>query len=147
MAEQSASGSRPTNNSLFQLLPCIWLRRFGGDFNPGRRRGGRRLKVLFLRGKQSGSRRYISVTQVVRRKPCARSFALDCVVRNKKNTLFDSAAPQSLEDLVADPRGQSDFRQCACDVCHRPVYALVYRRCDKGVDVSRIRPALNDCHA
>src|SRR5580692_11404207 len=79
---------------------------------------------------------------------CARSLCAGMRgAEIRENTLFDSADPKSLENLSADLRGQSDFRQCACDVCHRPVYALVYRRCDKGVDVARIWPALNDCHA
>src|SRR3984893_11051274 len=99
-------------------------------------------------GKQSGSRRYICVTQVVPQKLCARSLCAGMRgAEIRKNTLFDAAYPNSLDNLCADLRGQSDFGQCTCDVCHRPVYALVYRRCDKGVDVARIWPALNDCHA
>jgi len=70
-------------------------------------------------GKQSGSRRYICVTQVVPQKLCARSLCAGMGgAEIRKNTLFDSADPKSLENLSADLRGQSDFRQCACDVCH-----------------------------
>ena len=78
-------------------------------------------------------------------RPCASATSSWMVRKLRKSPLL--AESESLQKLSADLRGQSDFRQCACDVCHRPVYALVYRRCDKGVDVARIWPALNDCHA
>src|SRR5579863_4913348 len=36
---------------------------------------------------------------------------------------------------------------CRCDLCNRPAYASVYRGCQKGVYVARIRPAEHRRHA
>ena len=49
--------------------------------------------------------------------------------------------------LFASICGQIGFRACRCDVCNRPAYALVYRGCQKSVDVARIRPTDYDCHS
>src|ERR1700720_1374507 len=59
----------------------------------------------------------------------------------------ESARSESRQELFANIRGQIGFRACGCIICNRPAYALVYRGCDKGVDVAHIRPALHDCHA
>src|ERR1700681_3965675 len=61
---------------------------------------------------------------------------------------FESAESESLQNLFANIRGQSDFRMRTCDRCNRRAYAFVYRGCQKGVDLlARIRPAEHDCHA
>src|SRR5215469_281902 len=57
--------------------------------------------------------------------------------------LPDSAESESLQKLC----GHVGFRVCRHLVCNRPLYAFVYRGCDKGVDVARIGPVLHDCHA
>src|SRR5882762_3390873 len=56
------------------------------------------------------------------------------------------AESESLQKLVANIRGQIEFRACGFVICNRPAYALPYRGCDKGVNVALIRPALHDCH-
>src|SRR5260370_12434396 len=61
--------------------------------------------------------------------------------------LVESAASESLQNLVANIRGQIGFRACRCDICNRLVHALVCRGCQKGVDVARIRSAAHDCHS
>jgi hypothetical protein len=56
-----------------------------------------RLQALLPRGKQSGSRRYICVTQVVPQKLCARSpFALECVVRKLGKILYSTPLTPNL---------------------------------------------------
>src|ERR1700683_3018825 len=60
--------------------------------------------------------------------------------------LLESAESESLQKLIAIC-GHIGFRACGYDLCNRPAYALVYRGCQKGVDVARIRPAEYDCHA
>src|SRR5271169_1287219 len=60
---------------------------------------------------------------------------------------LESAESQSMQKLIANIRGQSDFRVCTCDVSNRRAYACVYRGCQKGVDLARIRPAEYRCHA
>ena len=49
--------------------------------------------------------------------------------------LAESGSPQK---LFANIRGQSDFRECTCDVCNRPTHACVYWGCQKGVELARI---------
>src|ERR1700693_5605130 len=60
---------------------------------------------------------------------------------------LESAESASLKKLFANIRGQSDFRMRTCDVCNRLAYACVYRGCQKGVDLARIRSAEYGCHA
>src|ERR1039458_9543261 len=57
------------------------------------------------------------------------------------------AGSESLQNLFANIRRQSDFRLRTCDLCNRLAYASVYRGCQKGVDLARIRPAEYRCHA
>jgi hypothetical protein len=57
------------------------------------------------------------------------------------------AESESVQKLIANLPRQIGFRVCTCDVCHRPAYALVYRGCQKGVDVARIRPGEYRRHA
>src|SRR5262250_1720088 len=59
----------------------------------------------------------------------------------------ESAESESLQKLLANIRGQIGFRVCTCDLCNRRGYACVYRGCQKGVDVARMRPAEHRCHA
>ena len=59
----------------------------------------------------------------------------------------DSAESESLQMVAASIRGQIGSRACTCDVCNRRAYACVYRGCQKGVDLARIRPAEDRCHA
>jgi hypothetical protein len=60
---------------------------------------------------------------------------------------LESTESESRQKLVANIRGQSDFRKRTCDLCNRRAYACVDRGCHKGVDVARMRPAEYDCHA
>src|SRR5258708_31189212 len=80
----------------------------------------------------------------------SRGIGLECRVRKlrKSPLLLESAESESLQNLFANIRGQSDFRLCKCDVCNRRAYACVYRGCQKGVDLlARLRPAEHECHA
>ena len=60
---------------------------------------------------------------------------------------LESAESESLQKLFTNIRGQSDFRMRTCDVCNRLAYACVYRGCQKGVDLARIRSAEYGCRA
>src|SRR6266446_2978915 len=73
---------------------------------------------------------------------------LECMVRKlRKYPLSpESARPESLQKLFANIRGQSDFRMRTCDLCNRRAYACVYRSCQKGVDLARMRSAEHRCH-
>src|SRR5580700_2580649 len=79
----------------------------------------------------------------------SRSTWLECMVRKlRKHVLsIESAEYESPQKLFVNIRGQIGFRVCRCDVCNRPVYSLVYRSCQKGVDVARMRPAEHRGHA
>src|SRR6266567_2401406 len=79
----------------------------------------------------------------------SRSIWLECMVRKlrKYPLSLESAESESLQKLFANIRGQIGFRVCTCDLCNRRAYACVYRGCQKGVDVARIRPAEHRCHA
>jgi hypothetical protein len=46
--------------------------------------------------------------------------------------------------IPGHPRAKVEYR---CDICNRNTHASVYRGCQKGVDVARIRPSEHDCHA
>src|SRR5216683_642689 len=80
----------------------------------------------------------------------SRGTGLECRVRKlrKYPLLLESAESESLQNLFANIRGQSDFRLCTCDICNRRSYACVYRGCQKGVDLlARMRPGEYRCHA
>src|SRR5260370_31733543 len=57
---------------------------------------------------------------------------------------LESAESESLNKLIANIRGQIGFRVCTC--CNRRAYACVYRGCQKGVDLARMRSAEHRCH-
>src|ERR1700732_4874147 len=54
---------------------------------------------------------------------------------------------ESLQELFVNIRRQIGFWVCRCDVCNRLVDPFVYRGCQKSVDVTRMRPAEDRCHA
>src|SRR5215831_19842751 len=60
---------------------------------------------------------------------------------------LESAESESLQKLLANIRGQIGFRLCTCDVRNRRAYTCVYRGCQKGVDLARMRSAEHSCHA
>src|SRR5258706_284807 len=73
---------------------------------------------------------------------------LECMVRKlrKYPLSLESAGSESRQKLFANIRGQSDFRMRTCDLCNRLAYACVYRGCQKGVDLARMRSAEHRCH-
>src|ERR1700730_1234406 len=79
----------------------------------------------------------------------SRSIWPECTVRKlrKYPLLRQSAEYESLQKLFVKIRWQIGFPVCRCDVCNRCAYAFVYRGCQKGVDVARMRPAEHRCHA
>src|SRR6266446_5829326 len=79
----------------------------------------------------------------------SRSLWLECRMRKFRKYLLslESAGAESLQQLFANIRGQSDFRKRACDICSRLACACVYRGCKKGVGIARMRPAEHRCHA
>src|SRR5260370_25182856 len=80
----------------------------------------------------------------------SRGVGLECRVRKLRKfpLLLESAESESLQNLFANIRGQSDFRLCTCDICNRRAYACVYRGCQKSVDLlARMRPGEYRCHA
>src|SRR6516165_5673263 len=60
---------------------------------------------------------------------------------------LESAESESLQKLFVNIRGHIGFRVCTCYICNRRAYACVYRGCQKGVDVARMRPAEHRSHA
>src|SRR5216683_7284073 len=79
----------------------------------------------------------------------SRGIGLECRVRKlrKYPLLLESAESESLQNLFANIRGQSDFRMRTCDVCNRRAYAFVYRGCQKGVGLARMRPPEHRGHS
>src|SRR6266700_4634043 len=79
----------------------------------------------------------------------SRSIWLECLVRKlrKYPLSLESAESESLQKLFANIRGQIGFRVRTCDICNRRAYACVYRGCQKGVDLARLRSAEHSCHA
>ncbi len=51
------------------------------------------------------------------------------------------------QKLLANIRWQIGLGMGMYDVCNGPAQALVYRSCQKGMDVARIRPAEHNRHA
>src|SRR5215469_14717087 len=76
----------------------------------------------------------------------SRSIWLECVVRKLRKSPL-SVDSESLQKLFVNTRGQTGMRVCTCDVRNRRAYACVYRGCQKGVDVARMRPAEHRSHA
>src|SRR5215470_7738911 len=60
---------------------------------------------------------------------------------------LESAESESLQKLLANIRGQIGFWVCRRHVRNRPADACVYRSCQKGMDVARMRSAEHNCHA
>src|SRR5438477_12969000 len=62
-------------------------------------------------------------------------------------SLVESPSSQFLQKLVANICGQIGVRVCRCTICNRPVYSFVYRGCQKGVGLTRMRPAEHRRHS
>src|SRR5579862_9519150 len=73
----------------------------------------------------------------------------ECMVRKLRKYALSTESDESdsPQRLFATIRGHIGFQACRCDVCHRLAQALVYRGCQKGVDIPFIRTAEYDCHA
>src|SRR6266699_2890365 len=78
----------------------------------------------------------------------SRRIWLECMVRKlrKYPLSLESAESESLQKLFANIRGQSGFRVCTYEICHRRAYACVHRGCKIGVDIARIWPVDHRCH-
>src|SRR5260370_18629126 len=78
----------------------------------------------------------------------SRSIWLEWAVRKlrKYPLSLESAGAESRHKLFANIRGQSGFRVCTYDVCHRRAYACVHRGCKIGVDIAPLWPVDHPCH-
>src|SRR6267154_2698469 len=65
--------------------------------------------------------------------------------RERVPLLVESTASESLQKLFANICGQLRVR--GRDVCNRPVFSLLHRSCQKGVDLAHMRPAEHRSHA